>query len=143
MRLTLYSDYTLRLLMYVAAKPTELVAIADISRAYGISKNHLMKITHQLALEGLIETTRGRNGGLRLAKPAGAINIGHVVRLTEAGSLLVECCDPVTNTCVITRACKLRHILMLALEDFYKRLDKYTLADLVEEPGSLLMLFKN
>ncbi len=91
MRLTRYSDYSLRLLMYVAVKPNELVAIADVSKAYKISKNHLMKIAHQLALAGFIETVRGRHGGLRLAKPAGEINIGQVVRLTEADSILVEC----------------------------------------------------
>ncbi len=141
MRLTLYSDYSLRLLMYVALKPDELVPIADVSRAYGISKNHLMKITHQLALAGFLETVRGRNGGLRLAKPARDINVGTVVRLTEADSVLVECCDPATNTCVITRACQLKHLLLEALEVFYKRLDQSTLADLVASPQSLLALF--
>ncbi len=141
MRLTRYSDYSLRLLMYVAVKPNELVAIADVSKAYDISKNHLMKIAHQLALAGFIETVRGRHGGLRLAKPAGEINIGLVVRLTEADSILVECCDPTTNTCVIMRACRLKHILLRALEDFYKRLDQFTLADLLADQESLLALF--
>ncbi len=141
MRLTLYSDYSLRLLMYIALKPNELVPIAEVSEAYGISKNHLMKITHQLALAGFLETVRGRNGGLRLAKPARDINVGTVVRLTEADSVLVECCDPATNTCVITRACQLKHLLLVALEDFYKRLDQSTLADLVVSPQSLLALF--
>ncbi len=141
MRLTRYSDYSLRLLMYVAVKPNELVAIADVSKAYDISKNHLMKIAHQLALAGFIETVRGRNGGLCLAKPASEINIGQVVRLTEADSVLVECCDSTTNTCIITRACRLKHILLRALEDFYKRLDQFTLADLLADQESLLALF--
>lgn len=141
MRLTLYSDYSLRLLMYIALKPNELVSIAEVSKAYGISNNHLMKITHQLALAGFLETVRGRNGGLRLAKPALEINIGTVVRLTEAKSALVECCNAATNTCVITRTCKLRQLLLDALQDFYKRLDRSTLADLVASPESLLALF--
>ena len=141
MRLTLYSDYSLRLLMYVALKPNELVLMSDVAEAYGISKNHLTKITHRLALAGFLETVRGRNGGLRLAKSARDINVGTVVRLTEAESVLVECCDPATNTCVITRVCQLKHILLGALEDFYKRLDQSTLADLVASPASLLALF--
>lgn len=141
MRLTLYSDYSLRLLMYLAIKPTELISIAEISKAYGISKNHLMKITHQLALAGYIETVRGRNGGLRLAKLATDINIGAIVRLTEADSVLVECFHMATNTCVITSGCKLNHVLRQALDDFYQRLDRYSLAELVVEPNSLLNLF--
>ncbi len=140
MRLTSYSDYALRLLIYVAVRPSEIVTIGDVSSSYRISKNHLMKIAHALALAGYLETVRGRNGGLRLAKPAQDISVGEVVRLTEAGSVLVECCDPATNTCVITRACKLKHVLVEALEAFYNRLDQVTLADLVVQPKSLLSL---
>ena len=141
MRLTSFSDYALRLLIYVAVHPNRYVTIKEISESYGISKNHLMKIANELSLAGYLETVRGRNGGLRLAKPAQDISVGAVVRLTEAGSVLVECCDPATNTCVITRACRLKHILVEALEAFYKRLDQVSLADLVVHPKSLLSLF--
>lgn len=142
MRIASYSDFALRLLMYAAVKHPDYVTIAEVSKAYGISKNHLMKITHQLALAGYLDTLRGRNGGLRLAKPAREINVGHVMRLTETGSALVECFDPATNRCVITPACKLRHVLHDALEAFFKSLEKTTLADLVSDPGSLAALYR-
>jgi Rrf2 family nitric oxide-sensitive transcriptional repressor len=140
MRLTNYSDYALRLLIYAAVRHGSSVTITEVSKAYGISKNHLMKVAHALALAGFLETTRGRNGGLRLAKLAKDINIGQVVRFTEADSALVECFDPATNTCVIMRACRLKHVLRQALEDFFTRLDQFTLADLVVDQRSLQLL---
>ncbi len=142
MRIASYSDFALRLLMYAAVKHPAYVTIAEVSKAYGISKNHLMKITHELALAGYLDTLRGRNGGLRLARPAREINVGHVVRLTETGSALVECFDPATNRCVITPACKLRHVLHDALEAFFRSLEKTTLADLVNDPRSLATLYR-
>ena len=141
MRIATYSDFALRLLMYAAVKHPAYVTITEVSKAYGISKNHLMKITHELALAGYLDTLRVRNGGLRLARPAREINIGQVVRLTEKGSALVECFDPVTNQCVITRACKLKHVLNDALEAFFKTLEQTTLADLIVDPRSLSGLF--
>jgi Rrf2 family nitric oxide-sensitive transcriptional repressor len=140
MRLTSYSDYALRLLMYAAVRHDSSVTITEVSKAYGISKNHLMKVAHALALAGFLETTRGRHGGLRLAKLAKDINIGQVVRFTEADSALVECFDSATNTCVITRVCMLKHVLRQALEDFFTRLDQFTLADLVVEQRGLQVL---
>ena len=141
MRLTNYSDYALRMLIYVAVHPDKLITIGEVSKAYSISKNHLMKIANELSVAGILETVRGRNGGLRLAKPPSEIRIGTVVRMTESGSALVECFDPATNHCVITRACRLKHILAQALEAFYLRLDEETLADLVHRPRNLLALF--
>ena len=137
MRLTNYSDYALRLLMFAACKRDTNVTITEVAGAFHISKNHLTKVVHALALAGFIETTRGRNGGLRLARAPEDINIGEIVRLTEANSMLVECFDPVTNSCVITRACRLKHVLRQALEDFFRRLERYTLADLVVDQRSL------
>ena len=102
MRLTSYSDYALRMLIYVAVHPDQFVTISEIAKSYGISKNHLMKIANELAVAGVLEAVRGRNGGLRLARPAEDISIGAVVRMTESRSDLVECFDPATNTCVIT-----------------------------------------
>ena len=141
MRLTNFSDYALRLLMFAATRPDELITIAEVSKAYGISKNHLMKITNTLSQGGFVETARGAKGGLRLAKPASAINLAAVVRLTEAGSDLVECFNPTTNTCVIDGACGLKHVLRDALKAFYQSLAQVTLADLVAQPRSLNVIF--
>jgi Rrf2 family transcriptional regulator, nitric oxide-sensitive transcriptional repressor len=141
LRLSNYSDYALRLLIYAATKSDGLVTIAEISKAYGISKNHLMKIAHELARAGYIKTVRGRNGGLCLARPAEEIRVGDVVRLTETGSVLVECCDPPTNRCIITKACRLKHVLLGALEKFYQHLDQTTLADLTSNGPDLLLSF--
>ncbi len=141
MRVATYSDFALRLLMYAAVKHPDYVTITEVSKAYGISKNHLMKVTHELALAGYLDTLRGRNGGLRLARPATEINVGQVMRFTEKGIALVECFDPATNSCVITPACKLKHVLNDALEAFFKTLEQSTLADLVSQPRSLSRLF--
>ncbi len=141
MRITSFSDYALRLLMYAAVKHPAHVKIADVATAYGISKNHLMKVTHELALAGYLETVRGRNGGLRLARPASEINVGQLLRLTETGSALVECFNPASNTCVLTPACQLRFLLRDAQEAFFSRLEEATLADLVGRPRELSALF--
>lgn len=143
MRLTSYSDYALRLLMFAAAKEQSFLTIAEVSTAYRISKNHLMKIVHDLSLAGFLETVRGRNGGLRLAKLPGDIRIGQILRVTESASPLVECFDSASNTCVVTRACKLKFALKQAQNDFFSRLDQFTLADLVSEPRSFLKLLKS
>ena len=142
MRLTSFSDYALRLLIYLAVRPFEVVTIADISNSYGISKNHLMKITNTLAQAGYVETLRGSGGGMRLARPASEISVGEVLRHTEAGSDLVECANRKTNTCVIAPACGLKHVLFEALEAFYVRLDKVTLADITRNPGELIAIFE-
>lgn len=140
MRLTSFTDYALRLLIYCALRPDALVTIADVSRAYGISKSHLMKIANELSRAGFIHAVRGRNGGLRLARPARAINIGNVVRVMERESLLVECFDRTSNTCVIAPACGLKHLLAQAAEDFCQRLETATLADITKSPRSIRSL---
>ena len=142
MRLTSFSDYALRILIFVATRPGEMVTISDISKGYGISKNHLMKITNNLAQAGYVETLRGSGGGMRLARPASQISVGEVLRRTEAGSDLVECANRKTNTCVIAPACGLKHVLFEALEAFYVRLDKVTLADITRNPGELIAIFE-
>lgn len=141
MRLTSYTDYALRMLIYVAVHPDQFATIAEISKSYGISKNHLMKIANELTAAGILESVRGRNGGLCLALPAEEISIGAVVRMTESRSDLVECFDPATNSCVITRGCRLKHLLAEALEVFYSRLDEATLADMARQPKNILSLF--
>ena len=130
MRLTGFTDYTLRTLIYLALQPDRLSTIADISKAYGISANHLMKVVHHLAVSGDIVTTRGRRGGMRLARPASAINVGQVVRRTEPDMALVSCFDA-TQGCVIQDRCVLERVLREALAAFLAVLDRYTLADLI------------
>jgi Rrf2 family nitric oxide-sensitive transcriptional repressor len=137
MRIASYTDFALRLLMYVAVRHPAFVTIKAAAEAYGISKNHLMKVAHELSVEGYLETQRGRNGGIRLGRPAEAINIGNVVRLTEKSTVLVECFDPLHNQCVITPVCGLKHVLWEAQEAFYRTLGRYSLADLVRQPKPL------
>ena len=133
MRLTTYTDYTLRALMYLAANADRVVTIAEIARIYGISEAHLTKVVHQLGLAGEVETTRGRRGGLRLGKLPKDINLGCVIRRTEADMELVPCFrEP--GACVIGSACVLESALHEALHAFLAVLDRYSLADLVS-PG--------
>ncbi|KIL51153.1 RrF2 family transcriptional regulator [Jeotgalibacillus campisalis] len=141
MRLTLYTDYSLRVLIYLASKKNEDRAnIQEIADSYQISKNHLMKVTHELGKIGLIETLRGRNGGIRLAQEPASINIGSVVRKTEEDFHLVECFDKERNQCVISPVCGLKHALAKALDAYLTVLDSYTLQDLVKNPLDLQAL---
>jgi Rrf2 family nitric oxide-sensitive transcriptional repressor len=128
----LQTDYALRTLMFLTVKEGH-HSIAAISRAYGISKNHLMKVAHRLAAEGFIDSVRGRNGGLKLARPAAALNVGAIVRIMEDTGTFVVCFDAATNTCVVTPACKLRHALAGAVEAFLSYLDALTVADLIAD----------
>jgi len=140
MRLTLLSDYSMRVLMYLSAKPETLVTISEISKSYGISRNHLTKIVHQLGRAGYIETIRGRAGGIRLAKPAKDIKVGDVIRLMETTSVLVECFPGGKQSCVISSACKLKHVLAEAEEAFYSYLDNFTLAEVTANMDPLRAL---
>ncbi len=143
MRLTNYSDYSLRVLIYLAVKNNnELATIKEIADSYDISKNHLMKITHDLGKLGYIETIRGRNGGMRLAIHPKEINIGEVVSKTEEDFHIVECFDKGKNYCVITPACKLKHILHEALQAFITVLKQYTLEDLIQNKDDLRSLLQ-
>jgi Rrf2 family nitric oxide-sensitive transcriptional repressor len=130
-RLTVYTDYSLRLLMYLALKEDGLATIAEVAESYDISKNHLMKVAHQLGVAGYIETVRGRSGGLRLAKPPRNINLGEVVRWTEPDMALVPCFKPIDAFCAIQPSCVLRGALHRAQAAFVKVLDEYSLNDLV------------
>jgi len=130
-QLTRYSDYSLRVLIFLAVEPSRLVTIEEIARGYDVSKAHLMKVVHQLGLRGYVETVRGRGGGLRLARPAEEIGIGDVLRSTEESMALVECFGPTSGGCAIEPACGLRPVLQEALGAFLAVLDGYTLADLV------------
>ncbi|ACA17288.1 transcriptional regulator, BadM/Rrf2 family [Methylobacterium sp. 4-46] len=131
MHLTRYTDYALRTLIYLGLREPQQSSIAEIARAYGISENHLTKVVHQLGRLGLIRTTRGRGGGLRLGKPPSEIVVGAVVRQTEEDLALVECFA--SSACAITASCRLRRALGEALAAFLAVLDGYTLADLLED----------
>ena len=135
MRLAAMTDYALRVLMYVAQRPQRLCTIAEIARAYGLSEAHLMKITHQLGLQGWIETVRGKGGGMRLAHEPVRINVGAVVRSIEPDFSLVECLAA-GNRCAITGSCRLTGVLQGALENFLSHLDDFSLADLLP-PASM------
>lgn len=132
MRLTVYTDYSLRLLMYLALKDRDLSTIAEVAKSYNISKNHLMKVAHQLGVAGYIETIRGMYGGLRLAKPAESIRLGQLVLHTEPDMALVLCFEPVNSPCPIQRFCVLQTALGKASAAFVEVLDAYTLRDLVK-----------
>ncbi len=130
MHITRYTDYSLRVLIYLATNDEQLSTISDIAKSYGISKNHLMKIVQQLNLQGYLLAIRGKNGGIRLDRPANEINIGRLVRDIENKSKLVECFGE-ENQCVITPSCQLKRIFAEAQESFFKSLDAYTLEDLL------------
>lgn len=131
MRLTVHTDYAMRVLMYLAVEEGRLVTIEEMAAAHGISRNHLMKVAQQLGQFGFVEAVRGRGGGLRLARPAAGIGVGEVVRRTEESFQLVDCMQSGGGTCRIVPACRLKHVLAQALEAFAAVLDGYTLADLV------------
>jgi Rrf2 family nitric oxide-sensitive transcriptional repressor len=129
MQLTMYTDYSLRVLVYLAQTHGESATITQITDFYRISRNHLVKVVHNLGAEGLIITTRGKHGGMKLAREPEAITIGEVVRRTEPNFNLVECFDPLKNVCVISKACTLKSMLYQANKAFLDVLDAYTLAD--------------
>lgn len=136
MRLTTYTDYTIRVLIYLGLRRQELVTIADVARAYDISQNHLMKVVHQLAVNGYIETVRGKGGGMRLAHEPENINLGELTRITEGRHGLLECTDG-ESKCCIQPACVLIDILREAHDALYGVLDRYTLADLIKPRRAL------
>ncbi|RYM06555.1 Rrf2 family transcriptional regulator [Sporolactobacillus sp. THM7-7] len=141
MRLTRYTDYSLRVLLFLAARdPSEKTNIQEIADAYSISKNHLMKIIHTLGKLGYIETIRGRNGGIRLAKDPRDIVIGQVVRKMEDDFYLVECFSPDGNNCVVSPSCGLKRALGQALHAFLSVLDQYRLSDFLTQKNDLSKL---
>ena len=135
MRLTAYTDYALRTLMHLGINRDRLVTIQDIADLHGISKNHLMKVVHQLGVSGMVETVRGRNGGLKLKKEPADINIGEVVRNTESDFFMAECFDREHNQCVYTPSCVLKDVLRSATAAYLDVLDGVTLEGLIRKDG--------
>ena len=138
MKLSLFSDYALRILMFAAIKGASF-RVDEVTAAYGISRNHVAKVIHTLAQLGYLETRRGRGGGIQLARPAAEIHIGKLVRQTEDQPVIVECFDPATNTCPISGSCLLKGVLAEAVNAFYATLDRHTLQDLVSGPQRIRM----
>lgn len=136
MRLTTYTDYALRTLMYLSANRDRLVTIQDIADLHGIAKNHLTKVVHQLGILGVVETVRGRNGGLKLARDPAQINIGDVVRKTEPDFNMAECFDRNKNACILSPSCALKGVLGSATAAYLAVLDGVTLEHLVRKGSS-------
>lgn len=133
MRLTSFSDYSLRVLMYAAARGDRLITIEELVKVYGISRAHLMKVVNHLTRNGYLKAIRGRSGGLVLARQPNKIKVGEVVRSTEPNFVMAECFAS-DNQCAITPRCRLRGALRQALAAFTATLDQYTLADLMLRP---------
>lgn len=142
MQLTLYSDYSLRVLIYLGTYPGHRATISEIAQSYGISRNHLVKVVHNLANIGYIDTVRGRSGGMVLALAPELINIGEVVRKTEPDFDIVECFNEAENTCPISPSCALIAILKTARNRFIETLDQYTLANVLVNAPQLAVYLK-
>ena len=136
MQLTIYTDYSLRVLIYLGMHQGRAVRVQEISDYFRVSHNHMVKVAHNLAQHGLVQTTRGRRGGIRLAPAAEQMRVGDVVRLTEPNWHLVECfnADGLRH-CALLPSCRLNTALHQALGQFFSVLDGYTVADLVREVG--------
>ncbi len=140
MRLTRYSDFSLRVLIYLALNPDRRPTIAEIAGRFAISRAHLMKVAHQLGVAGFIETARGQTGGLRLARPAASITVGEVIRRTEPDLALVPCFDPASPGCIIAPACRLKAKLHQARAAFLAVLDDCTLEEVTGNEAALTQL---
>jgi Rrf2 family transcriptional regulator, nitric oxide-sensitive transcriptional repressor len=137
MKLTGFTDYSLRVLIYLAAEPTRRATIAEVATAFAVSENHLTKVVHFLGKQGWLANVRGKGGGMGLAMPAQHIVVGRVVRATEGAAVPAECFEEHPSACTIVRVCRLRGVLKEAVDGFYAVLDRYTLADLVQERSAL------
>ena len=137
MKLTSFTDYSLRVLIYLAAQPGRRATIAEIATAFGVSEHHLTKVVHFLGQNGWLATVRGKGGGLALAMAPELIGVGSVVRHTEGLDVVAECFAEHGGACTIAPVCRLRGVLREALNAFYAVLDGYTLADLVRNRQAL------
>jgi len=137
MKLTAFTDYSLRVLIYLAADTNRRATIAEIAESFGISENHLVKVVHFLGKRGWIETVRGKGGGILLSMPPLRVNVGKVVRDTEGAAMPAECFSEDGGHCVIDGCCRLKGVLGEAVRAFYAVLDRYTLEDLCRHRQTL------
>ncbi|CAM3901645.1 Rrf2 family transcriptional regulator [Roseateles saccharophilus] len=142
MRLTAFTDYSLRVLIYLAAEPERRATVGEICAAFDIKVNHLTKVVHHLARCGWLTTVRGKGGGLTLAKPAERICVGQVVRDTEGQALPAECFSAEDSHCAILSQCRLKGVLAEAVQAFYAVLDRYTLADITANRQELVQVLR-
>jgi len=143
MKLTSFTDYSLRVLIYLASEPTRRATIAEIADVFEISEHHLVKVVHFLGKQGWIETVRGKGGGMLLSRPADAICVGDVVRDTEGAAMPAECFSEDGGHCAIGSVCRLKGVLAEAVRAFYAVLDHYTLADISRNHQALGKIFMN
>lgn len=141
MQLTTFTDYGLRSLMFLAAHPDRLCSVRDIADHYGVSYHHLVKVVHKLAQLGYVDSMKGKGGGVRLAKDAGKLRLGDLVRALEPNMDIVECFNRDANTCRITGSCRLKHHLFEAKQAFISSLNRHTLANTVQDKA-LFALFE-
>jgi Rrf2 family transcriptional regulator, nitric oxide-sensitive transcriptional repressor len=142
MRLTLHTDYALRVLIYAGLKRDTLTTIPEIVRHFGISKGHVMKVVHRLAQMGYLDTVRGKNGGLRLARDPARIGVGTVIRDMEQELGVLPCLQDRGGYCRIEECCSLRTALRAATDAFLATLDRYTVADLLRPRHALVRLLE-
>ncbi|MBN3754872.1 Rrf2 family transcriptional regulator [Paraburkholderia sp. Tr-20389] len=142
MKLTTFSDYALRVLIFAAIEPEDGLTVSRVADAYGISLNHLMKVVQFLGQAGWLDTARGRGGGFTLARPAGEIRLGDVIRATEGDQRFIECVDKNGGKCCILPACTLPAAIHAAQEAFYRVLNQYTLADVAQKRNRLARLLE-
>ncbi len=141
-KLTNFTDYSMRALIYLAVHPGRLCTVKEISEAFNISQNHMVKVVHSLSKHRYINTKKGKNGGIELSKPAYHLNVGDIVRTLESDLYIVECFNSDDKRCSITAVCKLKHVLFNAYKAFIGELDKHTLADITENMDELLEVFE-
>jgi Rrf2 family nitric oxide-sensitive transcriptional repressor len=139
MRLTQHTDYALRMLIHAALRAPSLITVNEVARAFDLSAPHLNKVAQTLAEHRLLQTVRGRSGGLRLLREPDAIRIGEVVRATEPDFRLAPCMGTAGSPCTIRRCCELRHVLEQATKAFLAELDRWTLADMVARRAPMLI----
>lgn len=142
MKLTAFTDYSLRVLMYLAADTTRRATISEIAGSFSVSENHLVKVVHFLGKRGWIETVRGKGGGLRLAMPPQHVNVGQVVRDTEGTAVPAECFSDDGGHCIIDSCCHLKAVLGEAVAAFYAVLDHHTLEDIARNRQTLGKVLK-
>jgi Rrf2 family nitric oxide-sensitive transcriptional repressor len=142
MKLTVFTDYSLRVLIYLAAQPQRRATIAEVAATFAVSENHLTKVVHFLGKQGWLDNVRGKGGGMQLALDARHIVVGRVVRATEGQALPAECFGQDVSTCTIVKVCRLRGAMKEAVDAFYAVLDRYTLADLVHNRAMLTQILQ-
>jgi len=142
MKLTAFTDYSLRVLIYLAAQPERRATIAEVAATFQVSENHLTKVVHFLGQQGWLANVRGKGGGMQLGLDAKHIVVGRVVRATEGESVPAECFGKDAAACTIVKLCRLRGVMQEAVDAFYAALDRYTLTDLVHNRAALAQILR-